>query len=305
MDHFIRTALGSAFIRAHHTAHGEHPLIFEDTHAHFMLSEDETSEFNTLFTDLAHSEVARGAAMRLVPPAASDVDAFIRTSPVASEVLTRQRYAEDCLSASESHGITQYVMLGAGMDSYAVRHHRSKLSVFEVDRDKVLEVKARRVQTASLKLPERFSFVASNLEGGDLWRDLCAAGFRAEYPSFVSWLGVTPYLPLDAIRAVLSFANRKCCIGTEIVFDYTSPEALDPVHGSRSTMKLAARLREIGQPLVLSLSYACVKELLAGTKLHLVEHLSTEDIHRRYTATRKDGYPAPEFVNLVRLRVAQ
>lgn len=304
MDHFIRTALGSAFIRAHHTAHGEHPLIFEDEYAHFMLSEDETSEFNTLFTDLAHREVAVGAAMRLVPPAASDVDAFIRNSPVASEVLTRQRYAEDCLSASERHGIGQYVILGAGMDSYAVRHPKSPLSVFEVDRDKVLELKACRVRAASLKLPERFSFVDSNLEGGNLWRDLCAAGFRAEDRSFVSWLGVTPYLPLDAIRGVLSFVNQKCCVGTEIVFDYTSPEALDPVCGSKSTIDLAERLREIGQPLVLCLSYLSVRELLAGTRLQLVEHVSTEEIHRRYTATRTDGYLAPEFVNLVRLRVA-
>jgi len=301
MSSFLRTPLGAAFIRAHHFKYGSRPLIFEDSLAHTMLYPDEISEFRDFYTKRAQEEISSKAKKILDPPAAGEVDAFMRNSVIASEVLTRQRYAEDALRNSERHGVVQYVILGAGMDTYSVRNPLSSLSIFEVDRMEIIESKKQRILASGLPMPRSFFYVSSDFQDSSLFNDMLHGGFRPNQPTFFSWLGVTPYLTLGAIRDTLLIVDKVCGAKSEIVFDYTSPDALVPETGSPATIMLAQRLRNVGQPLQLSLSYESLQDILVGTRLRIVEHLGPSDIYLKYMAVQSDNYPMPEFVYFVRL----
>src|ERR1019366_6452264 len=118
-------------------------------------------------------------------------------------MAARSRYAEGRLAASVAQGVNQYVVLGAGLDTFAYRNPFPALRVFEVDFPATQQWKLTMLKNAAIAVPENLSFVALDLEHKTLAASLAEAGFAADRPSFFSWLGVIPYLTLDAFRATL------------------------------------------------------------------------------------------------------
>jgi methyltransferase (TIGR00027 family) len=141
-------------------------------------------------------------------------------------LVARSRLAEDALGEAVARGARQYVVLGAGLDTFAYRnpHAASGLRVFEVDHPATQEWKRKLISQAHLKPPGPLVYVPVNFEREQLAERLGANGFRADEPAFFSWLGVTMYLSHEAIQDTLRFVAHST-VGSGIVFDYLNRPA--------------------------------------------------------------------------------
>lgn len=199
-----RTALGAAGHRAAHQVL-ERGIIFSDPLALRILGAD--------------AEEALAEAER--EPRRRGLRLFI---------AVRTRFAEDALAAALARGVTQIVVLGAGLDTYAYRNRLAdSLRIFEVDHPATQAWKRQRLADAAIAIPDSLTFAPVDFERESLAQGLAAAGFDSAQRSFFTWLGVTPYLTEQAIFATLGFVGALPG-GAEIVFDYANPPEtiLDP-----------------------------------------------------------------------------
>src|ERR1700722_13292878 len=123
-------------------------------------------------------------------------------------MVARSRYAEDELARAVAHGVTQYVVLGAGLDTFAYRNPHSEVQVFEVDHPSTQAWKCEQLQAAHIPIPPSMNFVPIDFEKQTLEDGLGPSGLDIKSPAFFSWLGVTPYLTYDACMKTLSFIAR-------------------------------------------------------------------------------------------------
>jgi methyltransferase (TIGR00027 family) len=165
-------------------------------------------------------------------------------------LVARSRLAEDALSEAVARGVRQYVLLGAGLDTFAHRnpHAAVGLRVFEVDHPATQEWKRQMISNARLKTPGSLVYVPVNFESESLAERLGANGFHAGEPAFFSWLGVTMYLSREAIQETLRFVGQSKVSRSGIVFDYlTIPQRWDLLR--RWGMKvLMRRVAAAGEP---------------------------------------------------------
>jgi methyltransferase (TIGR00027 family) len=166
-------------------------------------------------------------AMRILREDEKDVLQFANAHPLASigRLLTiaRSRIAEDAVSGAVERGIRQIVILGAGLDTFALRnpHEALEVRIYEVDHPATQAWKRERLDEAQLALPPWLVFVPVDFERDDVGEKLVAAGFQQESPAFFTWLGVVPYLTQEAIGSTLDY--MASIPDSEVVFDYMEP----------------------------------------------------------------------------------
>ena len=163
-----RTARGAALQRAAHQIL-ETPHVFDDPLALRIFGAEGVA---WLGRNLENYRSAASRSMR----------AFL---------VVRSRYAEDELARAYARGVRQYVVLGAGLDTFAYRNPHRRLKVFEVDHPSTQAWKRSRLQEQSIDIPRSLTFAPVDFETQTLASGLRAAGFRADRPAFFSWLGVT------------------------------------------------------------------------------------------------------------------
>ena len=192
--------------------------------------------------------------------------------------LARFRLAEAELESARAEGCHQYVLLGAGLDSWAYRHERtSGLTVFEVDAPATQAFKRRRLGEAGIAEPPFVRYVPVDFEVGSLPLGLAAAGFDAAERSVLAWLGVVAYLTPAAIDETLDFVGALAP-GTRLIFDYfRPPETWDA--GMRNGSVLAAGN---GEPWRTTFADDDLDALLARHGLHVVDRLTAADALLRY-----------------------
>jgi methyltransferase (TIGR00027 family) len=258
------TAFSAAALRAWHTLAGDEPKIFRD-------------EFALALTGMAEADVL---ALGQGVSAAS-----------ASTCILRSRFTEDRLAAA-SERLSQYVVLGAGLDSYALRmgDGLGTLTVFEVDDPPFQEWKQQRIRELGLKPPPQLHFVPCDFESTSIAEALAVGGFAAEKACFISWLGVTQYLTREAVTDTLRWAGERPA-GSELVLTYLESNAQ------------AANLRHrMGQSGIAVLSDFTTGEMMAMVKaagFSRIEALSAEAAEEQYFRGRTDGLKAPEIQRLL------
>jgi methyltransferase (TIGR00027 family) len=251
------TAMLTAMVRAAHLLWDDPPKIFEDTLA-LRLCGCESEAALKAQLDQLDAEIARSTS--------PDV-ALISRRSLTAMVIMRSRYVEDEVDEAVAKGVCQYVILGAGLDSFAYRRLdlAKVLHVFEVDHPATQAWKRNRLHAAGIKLPPNLSVVPVDFEKESLIDKLQTNGYRKDAPGLFSWLGVTMYLTPEAIfgtlRAIAALAR-----GTEIVFEYNaSKEVLDeetqnilgvvmavaaargePMRSFFEPARLAKKVRELG-----------------------------------------------------------
>ena len=137
-----------------------------------------------------------------------------------AQATCRSRFTEDQLALAAARGTAQYVILGAGLDSFACRSELAgRLRVFEVDHPATQQRKRALLAAAGLAEPPTLTWVPVDFETDELIAALTAAGLDPAAPAFVSWLGVTMYLTAEAIGATLASLSRLAP-GSELVADY-------------------------------------------------------------------------------------
>jgi methyltransferase (TIGR00027 family) len=202
-------------------------------------------------------------------------------------LAARSRVAEDCLGKAVEAGVTQYVLLGAGLDTFAYRNPYPALSVFEVDHPRTQAWKRQRVNGAGLKA-DRLAYVPVDFQKDRLADELAHHGFDAALPTAISWLGVVPYLDEDAIGATLAWAASVVGEEGHIVFDYGSRPRWWQLGQRLALRALAARVAAVGEPFRTLLAPAVVRERLAVLSLRVVD-LGARELNARYFDGRTDG----------------
>jgi len=194
-------------------------------------------------------------------------------------VAARSRFSDECFDAAFVRGVRQYVVLGAGPDTFAYRSTFEELKIYEVDHASTQAWKRQRLQQVSIAIPGNVSYVALDFSQQSLSEGLAQAQFDFSRPAFFSWLGVTPYLSVGVTMNALNNVVRTAPSGTEIMFDFATPATADTQLTIAGRNALAARVDAAGEPFkkpilsrrlrtdLLSMGF-CVLELTDGVALN-------------------------------------
>jgi methyltransferase (TIGR00027 family) len=203
-------------------------------------------------------------------------------------MAARSRYVEDRLAEAVASGVSQYVVLGAGLDTFAYRNPFPSLHVFEVDFPATQEWKREMLQAAGIELPGNLTLILLDFEHQALAAGLAEAGFDRRKASFFGWLGVVPYLTLDAFRATLNTVAALPA-GTAIGFDYAlAPETLSKP-GRTAFDALAGRVAAAGEPFQLFFTPETMESELRRAGFHRFEQVGSDELNDLYFKERADG----------------
>lgn len=259
-----RTALRVAMRRAAHQIYDDKPLVFEDPFAVSILGDTYAEE------------------VRRTP---TNPDRIFSVS-LRAFLVARSRYAEDNLARAVERGVTQYVLLGAGLDTFAHRNAYPGLKVFEVDHPATQQWKRELLEAGGIAAPDRLTYAPVDFERESLPEQLAAAGFDASAPTFFAWLGVVPYLTAEAFRATLAFIASQPQ-GSGLVMDYGQPRHVLPMLEQLAHDSLASRVALAGEPFQLFFTPEEMANELSAFRE--IEDLGTSEINHRYFAGRSDS----------------
>jgi len=211
------------------------------------------------------------------------------TPGVRASIVARARYIEDLVTEQAGHGVAQYVLLGAGLDTFAQRRPEiaSRITVFEVDQPGPQAWKRQRLVELGFGVPDSLRLVPVDFETTSWWDGLLANGFDADRPAVVASLGVSMYLTREATAATLS---QSATLAPGSTFAMTFMQPLELVDPDEQEMHRAtnAAARASGTPFI---SYYAPDEILAMARdagFSSARHVSAADYAQRYFADRTD-----------------
>jgi methyltransferase (TIGR00027 family) len=215
--------------------------------------------------------------------------------------LIRSRYAEDCLAEAVARGLTQYLNLGAGLDTFSCRQPAwaEAISIFELDYPATQSLKRERLAKAGITPPGNVTFAPIDFETTPLGQALHPAGFRFDKPTFCSYLGVSQYLTLTAIEQTLAFV---CSLprGSEIVLSFILPqEQLSGIEAD-AVATAAAKSAEVGEPWISRFRPDDLSFQLCNIGFTDVIHFTPEQAYERYLRNRRDGLAGRRGEQLMR-----
>lgn len=274
-----RTALSAAIHRAVHQLL-DVPKVFEDPLALRIICENAEKG---IWVDLCQLQKKRS------------LRAFI---------ALRSRFAEDELARAIKRGVRQYVILGAGLDTFGYRNPYpvSRLRVFEVDHPAMQAWKRVRLREAEIVIPDSLTFAPVDFEQQTLADGLNRAGFRAEEPAFFSMLGVVVYLTKAAVMETFTFV-ASLPAGSEIVFDYGILTSMLSERHRSARESLARRVAAIGEPFITYFDPASLARDLRGLGFTQLEDFGPEAANDRYFKDRSDGLRVSGSSRLMKARV--
>jgi len=272
-----RTAVATAYMRATHQLLDARPLILEDPVAVPLLGH------------CAERRIREAAERYRTPGALA----------LRSHVVLRSRFAEDRLSAAVQRGISQYVIVGAGFDTFALRQPRwaDSLTVIEADHPGSQAAKRSRIAAAGMQIPANVVFAGIDFEQESLRDGLLRKGISLAKPTFFSWLGVSMYLTEPAIDATLK-SMAAFAEGSEVVLTFLQPPLPQPHASQLGTARLARHVAESGEPFVSYFDQAACEQKLLAAGFSSVEFLTPETANSRYFQQRPADLPLPQRTSI-------
>jgi methyltransferase (TIGR00027 family) len=257
--------MSAAVARGTHRLWDDPPWIFDDPFALDLVGE-------------GWEEIAR-SSRRMVR------DAVWRQGHAG--VLVRSRYPEDRLELGQ---FSQYVILSAGLDSFAWRRPEffASRKLFEIDHPATQIGKKNRLRELGLPINKCHNFVPLDFETHDLSTCLDKAGLNWNGVTLFSWTGSTMYIGAGRIASMLSTVSR-CAPGSEIAFSYNQDlEYVDEV-GREFFAAVVPRAAEMREPIISSFSPTAMEALVNQCGLVVEEHPTADELNERYCAGRTDG----------------
>ena len=287
------TALMSSFGRAFHAENEDHPVFADHLAKNLMTAEEYAAVQGYIL----------GGAQFFEPeinPAALQPKELLRrlvNAHIAPSPLCRAAYTEKSLRTAVLTGAKQYVILGAGMDTFAFRETEflSKYRVFEVDHPLTQADKLERITRAGWTIPDNLAFVPVDFTKDSLTERLTAAGFDLSVKSFFAWLGVIYYLSVEAIDSMLSSLSELCADGSSLVFDYPDEDFFEaPEKRVQNTIMMA---KAGGESMKTAFSYSELETLLEKHGFLIYELLTPDAIQRDIIDKAGADMKAFEHVN--------
>ena len=204
-------------------------------------------------------------------------------------VCIRSRFAEDLVEQAVGRGVEQYVILGAGLDSFAYRRGDllDRLKVFEVDHPASQSWKRDRLSELGVKIPDSLVFAPLDFEQDTLRHGLANAGFDFGRSAVFTWIGVTMYLTLDAITVTLA-TLAQCLPGTQVALSYNQPHHALDRFAVAVTSTFAGIASEMGEPFVTLFLPAEIGELLRSQRFGEIVDFGSEEARALYFDGRAD-----------------
>ena len=280
------TASGVAAARTVHRLY-DSPVIFEDDAAIHLLSSAERYLCQSKFI---YKLILERSITEFRP--------FIFHS------FSCQRYAEEQLPRAIRQHKKQYVILGAGFDSFALRRQdlKSTLRIFEVDHPQSQEFKRKRIAKSSYSAPENLEFVPVDFELETVLDGLKRSRFDFSQPAFCSWMGTVMYLTEDAVLATLE-AMASLTPGSELIFNYASPHDSLSDADREMVQDLETTLRRGSAPINATFVPAAIAKTVSELGFDIRAHLSSRDLDERYLAGW-EGLQTIPFGHLLHLQVS-
>jgi methyltransferase (TIGR00027 family) len=242
----------------------------------------------------------RAAALRAHP---RRHDASLISRPTRAIVVVRGRIAEDEIARRAAKGPAQYVLLGAGLDTFGYRNPHPTVRVFEVDHPATQRLKRERLAAAGIPIPPALTYVPCDFARDRLPDVLNAGGFDRSKPTVFAWLGVAMYLEPEDVRTTLGFI-ASLPTPASLVFDYVLPPRLLPWFPRMLYRHALKRLERLGEPWRSFLEPGPLRAELRDIGFADVEDLGADDINRGFLANRSDGLKVAAVGHIVIARVA-
>ncbi len=272
----LGTAEGAVLGRATHTLLDEDPVL-EDTWAIELLGEASRAQ-------------ARDPELQKRNREATGFD----TRLILAVGVGSLRYAEDEVDRCMARGVDQYVIMGAGFDTFALRRADAvgRLRVFEVDFPDVQRLKRDRIAAATKEPAQQPVFVPVDFESMSITQALAESPFDPSKPSVWSWMNTIPYLTNEATEATLVEVAKLMAPGSRLVLNYSGEVPLSQ-HQIDYLATLGNMTREGGEPMKSRWKPEDFESMLRRCGFETLEHATERDLNERYFADRTDGmYPA-------------
>ena len=276
-----RTAYATAFMRALHLAVDESPPVLEDTIAVDLLP--------TYLRRFINRQAGLPRWLRRLRP----VDSV--GTAMRSQIVVRARYAEDCLREAREQGASRYVILGAGLDTFALRQLAPAIDVLEIDHPATQNWKHSLLRDRGFAVPPSATFLPVDFERAsldELWID-------GDSPDFISWLGTTYYLTRESILDTLTVLAGRTQPGSQLVLDFWRERQARAINPLLWGTRVAVALQ--GEPMRSFFAPAEIEALARSAGWQVLESCSPTEQGRRYLAGRRDRLRVPSFAYLLRL----
>jgi methyltransferase (TIGR00027 family) len=244
--------------------------------------------------------------MKILREDEKEVLQFANAHPSASIgrlfTTARSRIAEDALARAVERGVRQIVILGAGLDTFALRnpHGERQLRIYEVDHPATQAWKLERLAEAQIALPPWLIFVPVDFERDDVGETLVAAGFQRDSPAFFTWLGVVPYLTQDAIGSTLDY--MASIQNSEVVFDYMEPSEAFSDDLRQLEKERTEQLKKMDERLVSRFEPAGIAAILRSHGFADIEDINFQEIASRFGRDVQELAPGHLGVHVVHAR---
>ncbi|WP_438497572.1 class I SAM-dependent methyltransferase [Paenibacillus sp. IHBB 3054] len=289
------TSLISAFGRAYHSKY-DAPKIFDDFIAKDLITAKE-------FTDISENMI-QGISFfnqEIAQKYQEDPDEILKwitQVQLSPTPLARAAYCEHVFLNEAMLGLKQYVILGAGLDTFCFRHPEleNSVEIFEVDHPATQELKKNRLDEANLTIPRNLHFVPMDFTKQFSYQHLIEAGFDST-KTFFSLLGVSYYLTKEEISNLIHHLFANVPSGSSIVLDYADDRLFEEKGMSNRVDNMVKMASAGGEPMKSGFTYSEIEKLLESAGLLIYEHLSPAEINDRFFSHRTDYLSAFETIH--------
>lgn len=225
--------------------------------------------------------------------------------PIRGQILGRARYCDELLDSAIQRGIRQCVIVGAGLDSLALRRRdlESILTIYELDHPNSQRLKQQRLASITRARPKNLVYVPVDFEHSTVVQALQSTPFRLNEPAFFSWLGTTLYLSEDAIFATLNDIVTHAAPGSEVLLDYSLSDHLLTGTDREELIALKKFVTRLGEPFRAHFSPEDLAAQVTRIGYRVLEHLSYRDQCTRFFSDRHDDLRPAAFSHFLHLAV--
>ena len=287
------TAKLCSFARAYHS-NFERCKIFDDYLAFDLMGKEEYDEIGQLIEngfDASALDDRYSFDGALVYPLVNEYIAPIPLSRTAFAKAELQRFVRES-------GVCQYVICGAGMDTFAFRNENPDIRIFELDHPDTQKFKLERISRLEWNIPKNVEYVPIDFSKDDMSEVLRDAGFKQDVPTFFSILGVTYYLTLPVFKGTLAKMGRISKSGDRLVFDFPDETTFEQ-QGNMRSYELARITDMLGEPMRHGFTGEDIRQALEENGFSIVKHETPAVIQKTYFENRADGQAAFENMHLI------
>ena len=291
------TSLVSAFSRAFHVKEDQ-PIIFNDFIAKDFLSPEEYEAIAANMANGIHffspkmAEQLKGNDVAILK--------WVTQIQLSPTPLARAAYAEKVVLNELKLGTQQYVILGAGLDTFAWRYpNLTDVTIFEIDHPSTQQFKLERLQQSGYELPSHLKLVAMDFTKELSLDKLIDAGFDPSKKTVFSLLGVTYYLTAIEFQQMLHVFFKDLPQGSSIVFDFADEHLFTKPGIFNRVQNMVQMAQASGEPMKFATSLSDLEKLLSKEQLLIYEHLSPQDIQNQFFANRHDDLQAFETIHYI------